>query len=59
MSDQELYDFDAVIVHETEKALLLDSGDIGAIWFPKSIVVNNGDGTFTVPERYAMSKGLI
>lgn len=54
-----LFDFSAEIVHETEKALLLDVGEEKPIWFPKSIVEDNGDGTFTVPENYAKEKGIV
>lgn len=54
-----LFDFSAKIVHETEKALLLDVGNDEPIWMPKSIVENNDDGTFTVPENYAKEKEII
>ena len=54
-----LHDFDAKIVHETERALLLDVGQDEPLWFPKSIIENNDDGTFTVPEDYALNKGII
>lgn len=54
-----LHDFEAKLVHETEKALLLDVGNEKPIWMPKSIVEDNGDGTFTVPETYALDKGII
>lgn len=54
-----LYDFAGEIVHETELALLIDCGEKQPIWFPKSIVEDNGDGTFTVPERWAKDKGIV
>ena len=54
-----LYDFSAVLVHETEKASLLDCGQGEPIWFPKSVTEENGDGTWTVPERWAIDKGIV
>jgi RNase P/RNase MRP subunit p29 len=56
--DDRLYDFEGRVVHETEKALLLSDGTRQA-WFPRSMVQDNGDGTFTVPERLAVEKGFV
>ena len=51
---------DAVIEHETEKAYLLDfAGKCGPKWVPKSVTEDNDDGTFTLPEKMAMEKGMI
>lgn len=58
MSDR-LYDFDAELKMETDKALLLDTGNDKPIWFPKSLTENNDDGTFTVPEWLAIDKGIV
>lgn len=58
MKDQ-LYDFEAKIVHQTPKAFLLDVGNDEPIWMPKSIVQDNNDGTFTIPENYAKEKEII
>lgn len=55
----ELVDFAAVKVMETDSAILLDHGDEEEAWFPKSIIEDNGDGTYTVPEWWAMEKGVI
>lgn len=45
---KELYDFEAEIIHETDK-----------VWFPKSILEDNGDGTFTCPEKFAIEKEIV
>lgn len=55
---QRLFDFAGKKEHETPKAMLIDHGGDEAIWIPKSIVEDNGDGTFTVPEWYAIEKGI-
>ena len=51
-------DIDAEIVHETDKAYLLDVGG-REVWVPKSQVQNNEDGTFTLPEWLAIEKELV
>ena len=50
---------DATIEHETEKAYLLDFGGKWREWVPKSVTEDNEDGTFTLPEKMAMEKGMI
>jgi len=51
--------------HETDLAFLLTEGDKDANdkeiqwWVPKSIVEENGDGTYTMPEWLAIEKGMI
>ncbi len=58
MSDK-LIDVEAELRHTTDKGgMLLHNGDKGE-WFPKSLVEDNGDGTFTMPEWLAMEKGFI
>lgn len=54
----ELVDIEAKIVRETPKAWLLDHGGPQPVWVPKSQVEENGDGTFTMPERLAIEKGI-
>jgi hypothetical protein len=46
------------IVHETEKAWLINTEEVGDIWLPKSRCVDNEDGTFSVPFWLARQKGL-
>lgn len=53
-----LFDFAAVVRHETKLAYLLDVGLSKPVWLPKSQTENNGDGTFTCPERLAKEKGI-
>jgi hypothetical protein len=48
MSNVEMVDIEAEVIHETERAWLLSDGDHEA-WVPKSQVENNEDGTFTMP----------
>jgi len=43
---------------ESERGLLLFDGARSA-WVPKSLVEDNGDGTFTMPEWLAKDKGFI
>ena len=40
-----LYDFAARLVHETQRAVLLDHGAEEPVWLPKSIVEDNGART--------------
>lgn len=43
---------------ETEKAWKLYDGD-KTEWVPKSMVEDNGDGTYAMPEWLAKEKGFI
>jgi hypothetical protein len=54
----ELVDIEAELRHETDKALLLFDGKRKA-WVPKSLVEDNGDGTFTMPHWLAEDKELV
>lgn len=56
MADK-LFDVTAKIKTETEKALKLDDGK-RVEWVPKSLVEENDDGTFTMPEWLAIEKGF-
>ena len=53
-----LTDIEARIIVETERGLKLDDGKVQE-WVPKAQVENNGDGTFTMPEWMAVSKGFV
>lgn len=55
----DLMDIAAVKRHETEKAVLLDTGGKEPAWFPKAQVEDNGDGTWAMPEWLAYEKGAI
>ena len=57
MSD--LVDIDATLRHETDAAFLLDYGGEKPVWVPKSLVEDNGDGTFAMPEWLAIEKEMI
>lgn len=67
---KQLIDISAVIRHETDSAYLLFDGTMEIkkgdtvksekrVWVPKSMVENNEDGTFTMPEWLALDKGFI
>lgn len=58
MVKKELVDIAAQLKRETPKAFLLYDGKEDT-WVPKSMVENNGDGTFTMPEWLANDKGFI
>ena len=55
----DLVDIEAVLRHETDAAYLLDHGGKEPAWVPKSMVEDNGDGTFAMPEWLALEKGMI
>lgn len=55
---KQLADVEAEIIHQTDAAFLLYDGKVKE-WVPKSQVEDNGDGTFTMPERVAKEKGFI
>jgi len=60
-----LIDIAVILLSETERAYLVETGDIDAkgnpirIWLPKSQVELNTDDTMTMPEWLAKEKGLI
>ncbi len=54
-----IVDIEATLVHETEKAVLLDAGGDKPVWVPKSVIEDNEDGTWSLPEEVALEKGLI
>jgi RNase P/RNase MRP subunit p29 len=58
MAKSNLIDIEARIVHETEKAWLLDTGEKKPTWVPKSSAEFDGT-TLTIPEPLALEKGLI
>lgn len=66
MSDyrSDLIDISVVLVHQTEKAVLVDHGGEANVWLPRSAIEIEKDGngktwTITLPERLAAEKGLI
>ena len=52
-------EIDAAVVHETDAGLLLDYGGEEPVWVPKSLVEDNGDGTFSMPEWLAIEKEMV
>ncbi len=57
MPKRELIDIAAEIKGETDKAYRLFDGETTE-WVPKSLVEDNRDGTFTMPEWLAVDKGF-
>lgn len=66
MSDyrSDLIDVSVVLVHQTDKAVLVDHGGEANVWLPRSQIEIEKDSngktwTITLPERLAQSKGLL
>ena len=57
--DDEETEINAVVMHDTGSAILLDFGGTKSEWFPKSQVTDNGNGTFTMPQWLAIEKGAV
>lgn len=60
----DLIDISVVLVHETDRAVLVDHGGEANVWIPKSLCAIERDPsgktwTLTLPERIAEEKGLI
>ena len=53
----QFYDFEADWVAETDKAMCLEI-DGNEVWFPKSVLESNDDGSYTIPLEWAEEKGL-
>lgn len=56
--DAKLIEIAAELRHETADAFLLDDGSAEK-WVPRSLVEDNEDGTFTMPEWLATERGFI
>lgn len=54
----DLVNVSAKIKAKTDKALLLDDGDVSE-WVPIAHVEDNKDGTFDMPEWLAIDKGFV
>lgn len=54
----DLIDLDARLVHETEKAWLIDTGDKKSVWIAKSMAEFDGK-TLTLRQSLAEEKGLV
>jgi hypothetical protein len=56
----DIVDIACVIIHETERAWLIDAGTGDHVWIPKSVGEwDETDHTMAMPERWAQEKGLI
>lgn len=60
----DLVDISVVLVHQTERAVLVDHGGDANVWLPRSAIeiekdANGKTWTVTLPERLAQEKGLI
>lgn len=56
--ETELVEIAAKLLIERPSAFLIDDGK-REVWVPKSLVENNGDGSFTMPVWLAYKKELI
>ncbi len=54
----DLVDLALRVEDETDRALRLSDG-VAIEWVPKSLVEDNEDGTFTMPEWLAKDRGFI
>lgn len=60
----DLIDISVTLVHQTERAVLVDHGGKENVWVPKSLCeierdANGKTWTLTLPEGVAQEKGLI
>lgn len=65
-ADSKIISIEAALIHETEKAYLIDSGEVDGKgkpigkWVPKSIgEYDKSDGTIQLEEWFASKEGLI
>ncbi|WP_024517108.1 hypothetical protein [Bradyrhizobium sp. Tv2a-2] len=56
--ESKLTDIEAELLQETDRAYRLYDGKTRA-WVAKSLVENNGDGSWTLPLWLAQEKGLV
>ena len=59
-----IIDLTGIVRHQTDRAVLIDTGGKATAWLPLALVdiAPNGDGrtvTVTLPEWLALEKGLI
>jgi len=56
----DLIEIEAHLVHQTEKAWLLDTGEDKPTWLAKSVCeFDDADGILTIPQVIAEEKGLV
>lgn len=55
---EQVYDFVGEIIHETELASLFLIDD-EEFWIPKSVYQDNRDGSYTVPEKWAIKEEMV
>lgn len=62
MSKRELVDIPCILKHQTDKAYLVDVGELTSVWLPKSQCEYHKEGKneiITMPEWLAIEKELI
>ncbi len=58
VKNSEPYSFEATLEHETDGAyLLIVDGE--KVWFPKSMVTDDGGDWWTTPEYFAIEKEIV
>lgn len=56
----EIIDIEITLIHQTEKAYLVDAGHGENVWVPKSVAeYDESDRTLSLPRSWAESKGLV
>ena len=59
MSDSDMVEIDAALVHETDAAVLLEYGEDEPMWVPKAVCEESEDGKWLVQEWFAYQRGMI
>lgn len=54
-----MIDVEATQVRDTDESILLTVDGDDEEWLPKSLITDNGNGTFTMPYWLALDHGLI
>lgn len=58
--NHDLVDIEADLIHQTDAAYLIKNDRGEKVWLQKSVVAyNEDDKVFTMPENYAIDKGLV
>jgi len=59
MKMHDIREVEGILLYETDKSFLILVDGEDKVWLPKSLVENNEDGTFSLPEWLAIEKGWV